>query len=90
MGLLEVLDWMRHHEQLWSVNPNNIPGHEGGHTEVCTHFVQAAIDQVEGLLTFNSGSEQLLTWDQQIHSLCATLNDVIDSATARQKLAASA
>lgn len=64
----------------------------------CTHPVlkclgsaaQASIDQVDGLLTFEQGSQQLLQWDERIHSVCAALNGVIDSAAARQATTAAA
>lgn len=51
---------------------------------------QASIDQVDGLLTFEQGSQQLLQWDERIHSVCAALNNVIDSSAARQATTAAA
>lgn len=52
--------------------------------------LQASIDQVEGLLTFEKGSEELLQWDERIHTVCAALNGIIDSAAARHAATASA
>ena len=46
--------------------------------------MQATIDQVDGLLSFNAGSEPMLQWDEQIHSVCAQLNSIIDDATSRR------
>eukprot|EP00891_Asterochloris_glomerata_P000125 jgi/Astpho2/125/fgenesh1_pm.00004_%23_17_t len=40
--------------------------------------LQASIDQVIGLVSFNSSSEQLLQWDAQIQSICGQLNGMID------------
>lgn len=45
---------------------------------------------MEGLLTFEKGSEQLLQWDDRIHSVCAGLNGIIDSAMSRQAATAAA
>ena len=52
--------------------------------------LQATIDQVEGLLNFEKGSEELLQWDERIHTVCASLNGIIDSAAARQAATAAA
>jgi len=46
--------------------------------------LQATIDQVDGLLSFNAGSEPMLQWDEQIHSVCAQLNTIIDDAMSRR------
>ena len=40
--------------------------------------LQASIDQVIGLVSFNSSLEQLLQWDAQIQSICGQLNGMID------------
>ena len=47
-------------------------------------LVQATIDQVDGLLSFNAGSAPLLQWDEQIHSVCAQLNSITDDAISRR------
>ena len=42
-----------------------------------------------GLLSFNAGSEPMLQWDEQIHSVCAQLNNIIDDAMSRRVAAAA-
>lgn len=45
--------------------------------------MQGTIDQVDGLIAFDRESERLLHWDTQIQSVCQSLNDILDGATAR-------
>mmetsp|Transcript_10184 Transcript_10184/g.30634 ORF Transcript_10184/g.30634 Transcript_10184/m.30634 type:complete len:393 (-) Transcript_10184:278-1456(-) len=45
--------------------------------------LKGSIDQVEGLIHFDSGGERLLQWDAQIQSACSALNDILKGATAR-------
>lgn len=45
--------------------------------------MQGSIDQVAGLIHFDSGGERLLQWDAQIQSACSALNDILKGATAR-------
>ena len=44
---------------------------------------QGTIDQVDGLLRFHAGSEELLQWDEQIRSICGQLNGILDRASAK-------
>ena len=44
---------------------------------------QGTIDQVDGLLRFHAGSEELLQWDEQIRSICGQLNGILDRAAAK-------
>jgi len=41
--------------------------------------IKATIDQVDSIVEFEASQDNLLTWDQQIQSLCLNLNDVLES-----------
>ena len=43
--------------------------------------LQAVIDQVDGIITFDADTETQLLWDEQISSICAQLNAVVDAST---------
>ncbi|EIE27709.1 hypothetical protein COCSUDRAFT_45959 [Coccomyxa subellipsoidea C-169] len=45
--------------------------------------LQGSIDQVDGLLHFDSDTEGLKQWDEQIASVCNQLNSILDSAADR-------
>lgn len=46
-------------------------------------LVQGSIDQVDGLLHFETDAEGLKQWDEQIASVCTQLNNILDSAADR-------
>jgi COP9 signalosome complex subunit 4 len=46
-------------------------------------LVQGSIDQVDGLLHFETDMEGLKQWDEQIASVCNQLNNILDSAADR-------
>ncbi|KAK9836339.1 hypothetical protein WJX81_006781 [Elliptochloris bilobata] len=50
---------------------------------IAENRLQGTIDQVEGLLRFNAGSEELLQWDEQIRGICGQLNGILDRAAAK-------
>lgn len=45
--------------------------------------LQGTIDQVDGLIAFDSEGERMLQWDDQIQSVCQSLNSILDGAAAR-------
>ncbi|BDA48473.1 COP9 signalosome complex subunit 4 [Coccomyxa sp. Obi] len=45
--------------------------------------LQGSIDQVDGLLHFETDTEGLKQWDEQIASVCNQLNSILDSAAER-------
>ena len=67
-----------------SVPPGNLRASAIWTLTLTLTVTQATIDQVDGLLSFNAGSEPMLQWDEQIHSVCAQLNSIIDDAISRR------
>ena len=45
--------------------------------------LQGSIDQVDGMIRFESHSEELLHWDDQIQSICNQLNGILESSASR-------
>ncbi|KAK9863293.1 hypothetical protein WJX84_010863 [Apatococcus fuscideae] len=46
--------------------------------------LQGSIDQVEGLIRFDTASEQLLQWDEQIQKVCNQLNGIADTIISKE------
>lgn len=46
-------------------------------------ILQATIDQVEGLIFFDSSSQQLLQWDLQIQAVCNQLNVIVEDLVSK-------
>ena len=45
--------------------------------------LQGSIDQVDGLLCFETDAEGLQQWDEQIGLVCNQLNTILESAAAQ-------
>eukprot|EP00743_Colponemidia_sp_Colp-15_P004745 GILK01005110.1.p1 GENE.GILK01005110.1~~GILK01005110.1.p1 ORF type:complete len:412 (+),score=83.92 GILK01005110.1:49-1236(+) len=45
--------------------------------------MKGSIDQIQGVIDFESGVEALTTWDNQISDLCLSLNGVLDRVVAK-------
>ena len=45
--------------------------------------VQGSIDQVDGLLRFETDAEGLQQWDEQIGLVCNRLNTILETAAAK-------
>jgi len=45
--------------------------------------LQGSIDQVDGLLCFETDAEGLQQWDEQIGLVCNRLNTILESAAAQ-------
>ncbi len=46
-------------------------------------WLQATIDQVDGLMFFDGSLEQLLQWDSQIQGICNQLNVIVDNIVSK-------
>lgn len=46
--------------------------------------LQGSIDQVDGLIRFDTASEQLLQWDEQIQKVCNQLNGIADHIISKE------
>ena len=45
--------------------------------------MQGSVDQVDGLLCFETDAEGLQQWDEQIGLVCNRLNTILESAAAK-------
>ncbi len=45
--------------------------------------MQGSVDQVDGLLCFETDTEGLQQWDEQIGLVCNRLNTILESAAAK-------
>ena len=82
-GIDDLRVIMRWSEQLHMAQRVNSLGLSVGLTWMRHGTRQGTIDQVDGLLRFHAGSEELLQWDEQIRSICGQLNGILDSASAK-------
>ncbi len=58
----------------------SVPGPISKQTYVC---LQGSIDQVDGLLRFETDSEGLQQWDEQIGLVCNRLNTILETAAGK-------
>ena len=52
-------------------------------SEIHSLLVQGCIDQVEGLLYFNSDSQAIEEWDSRISTVCTQLGTILDHCAAQ-------
>jgi len=43
--------------------------------------MKATIDQVDGVVEFEAATDNLRVWDEQIQTLCNSVNDVLETIT---------
>jgi len=58
------------------------------HDSCSWECLQGCIDQVDGLIYFDTDAKELQQWDNQIQSVCTQLNQIMDTFAARSIQAA--
>ena len=67
-----------------SGNPRAL--HSSRYANLCKlswHATQGSIDQVDGLLRFETDAEGLMQWDEQIGLVCNRLTTILEAAAAK-------